>query len=87
MLPFYTTLPEERSGVLLGFNELNPGEAVIVDFPPLPPDGRHSTGHFERGVEGLLVKRLQQLLQAFSSVAIRLAKGLQRQCQELLFSW
>ena len=30
------------------------GEAVIVDVLPPPPDSRHSTGHFERGVEGLL---------------------------------
>lgn len=47
-------LPEESGGVLLGYHDLNLGEAVIVDVLPPPPDSRHSTGHFERGVEGLL---------------------------------
>lgn len=47
-------LPEESGGVLLGYHDLNLGEAVIVDVLPPPPDSRHSTGHFERGVDGLL---------------------------------
>lgn len=47
-------LPAESGGVLLGYHDLNLGEAVIVDVLPPPPDSRHSTGHFERGVEGLL---------------------------------
>lgn len=47
-------LPAESGGVLLGYHDLNLGEAVIVDVLPPPPDSRHSTGHFERGVDGLL---------------------------------
>lgn len=47
-------LPTESGGVLLGYHDLNLGEAVIVDVLPPPPDSRHSTGHFDRGVEGLL---------------------------------
>jgi hypothetical protein len=47
-------LPAESGGVLLGYHDLNLGEAVIVDVLPPPPDSRHSTGFFERGVEGLL---------------------------------
>lgn len=47
-------LPEETGGVLLGYHDLNLGEVVVVDVLPPPPDSRHSTGHFERGVEGLL---------------------------------
>ncbi len=47
-------LPAESGGVLLGYHDLNLGEVVIVDVLPPPPDSRHSTGYFERGVEGLL---------------------------------
>jgi hypothetical protein len=47
-------LPAETGGVLLGYHDLNLGEAVIVDVLPPPPDSSQSTGHFERGVEGLL---------------------------------
>ncbi len=47
-------LPEETGGVLLGYHDLNLGEAIVVDVLPPPPDSRHSAGHFERGVEGLL---------------------------------
>lgn len=47
-------LPTESGGVLLGYHDLNLGEIVIVDVLPPPPDSRHSTGYFERGVEGLL---------------------------------
>ena len=47
-------LPTESGGVLLGYHDLNLGEIVIVDVLPPPPDSRHSTGFFERGVEGLL---------------------------------
>lgn len=47
-------LPTESGGVLLGYHDLNLGEAVIVDVLPPPPDSLHSTQHFERGVEGLL---------------------------------
>jgi Prokaryotic E2 family A/ThiF family/Prokaryotic homologs of the JAB domain len=47
-------LPAESGGVLLGYHDLNLGEAIIVDVLPPPPDSCHSTGHFERGVEGLL---------------------------------
>jgi integrative and conjugative element protein (TIGR02256 family) len=47
-------LPAESGGVLLGYHDLNLGEAVIVDVLPPPPDSRHSTGFFERGAEGLL---------------------------------
>lgn len=46
-------LPVESGGVLLGYHDLNLGEAVIVDVLPPPPDSRHGTGYFERGVEGL----------------------------------
>ncbi|MCK9366569.1 MAG: ThiF family adenylyltransferase [Metallibacterium scheffleri] len=47
-------LPSENGGVLLGYCDLNLSEAVIVDVLPPPPDSRHNTGFFERGVEGLL---------------------------------
>lgn len=47
-------LPTESGGVLLGYQDLNLGEIVIVDVLPPPPDSRHSAGYFERGVEGLL---------------------------------
>lgn len=47
-------LPVESGGVLLGYHDLNLGEAVIVDILPPPPDSRHGEGHFERGVDGLL---------------------------------
>lgn len=35
---------------------------------------------------GLLVERLQPMLQPLAPIAVRLAESLQRQCQELLFS-
>jgi integrative and conjugative element protein (TIGR02256 family) len=47
-------LPVETGGVLLGYHDLNLKEIVIVDALPPPPDSSHSTGHFQRGVEGLL---------------------------------
>ena len=49
-----TALPVESGGVLLGYHDINLGEVVIVDILPPPPDSRHSEGHFERGVDGLL---------------------------------
>jgi integrative and conjugative element protein (TIGR02256 family) len=47
-------LPVETGGILLGYHDLNLKEIVIVDALPPPSDSRHSTGYFERGVDGLL---------------------------------